>query len=68
METDAQDVPPECKEELHCAGGHALEQIARRGCGVSITGDIPELSGHNSLPYALGWPCLSREAAQGDPL
>lgn len=43
-------------------------QIAQRGCGVSLTGDIPDLSGHNPVPCALGWPCWRREVGPGDPL
>ncbi|XP_063273681.1 UBX domain-containing protein 10 isoform X2 [Prinia subflava] len=42
-----------------------LENIAQRGCGVSLTGDIPDPSAHNPVPCALGWRCWSREVAPG---
>lgn len=42
-ETDAQEAPPEHEEELiYCAGDRALELIAQRSCGVSLTGGIQE--------------------------
>lgn len=34
---------------------------AQRGCGVSLTGDTQEPSGHNPVQSALGRPCFSRE-------
>lgn len=40
----AQEVPPEFEEQLYCAGDLALEQIAKRGCGVSLNGNISEPS------------------------
>ncbi|RMB98780.1 hypothetical protein DUI87_24999 [Hirundo rustica rustica] len=50
-ETDTQKVPPGHGEELlYCAGDHAQEWIAKRICGVSHTGEYPELSGHNPFP------------------
>ena len=53
-ETDAQEVPPEYKEEcLYCAGNRALEQGAQRGCGISLTGDLQELSGCDSVKHAV---------------
>lgn len=62
------EVPPEYEQEhLYCAG-EAREQAAQRVCGVSLTGDIQDLSGHSSLPCALGWPSLSREVGPEDPL
>lgn len=33
---------------------------AQRGCGVSLTEDISEPSGHNSVPCAVQQPCLSK--------
>lgn len=54
METDSQKGQPEHEEELHCASDHVLGQIAQRGCGGSLNGDIPELSEHNPGPCALG--------------
>ncbi|KAJ7417412.1 hypothetical protein BTVI_32962 [Pitangus sulphuratus] len=53
-ETDAHEVPPEYEEQLHWASGCALEEIAQRGCGVSLTGDIPEPSGYSPVPCSLG--------------
>ncbi|KAJ7395137.1 hypothetical protein BTVI_158112 [Pitangus sulphuratus] len=54
-ETDAQEVPPEYEEELlYCVGDHTLEQIAQRGCGISLTGDIREPCGCNPVQCALG--------------
>ncbi|XP_068040634.1 TATA box-binding protein-like 1 isoform X2 [Anomalospiza imberbis] len=68
-ETDAQEVPDEHEEELlYCAADRALEQIVQGGCGVSLTGDTQEPSGHNPVPRALGRPCLSREVGPDDPL
>lgn len=53
--TDAQEIPPEEKEELHyCAGDHTLGYIVQRACGLSLTGDIKELSGYNPVLCALG--------------
>ncbi|KAJ7403055.1 hypothetical protein BTVI_80997 [Pitangus sulphuratus] len=53
-ESDAQEIPPEYEEELlSCTGDRALEQVAQRGCGVSLTGDCQELSGHSPVPCAL---------------
>lgn len=52
--TDAQEVPPGCEEELfHCVGDQALDQVVQSGCGVSLTEDIHETSGHNPAPCAL---------------
>lgn len=54
-EIDTQKVAPECSEELfYCADDHTLEQTAKRGCGVSLSGDTQELSGFNSVQCALG--------------
>ncbi|KAJ7406963.1 hypothetical protein WISP_129717 [Willisornis vidua] len=47
-------IPLEHDKELYCAGDRALEQIAQRGCGVSLTGDIVELSGQNPMQCAPG--------------
>lgn len=32
-----------------------LEWIVQRGCGVSLPGDIPELSGCNLVPCVRRW-------------
>lgn len=45
----------------------AWEQIVQGGCGVSVSGGIPDPSGHNPVPCASGWPCLSREMEPDDP-
>lgn len=69
METDAQQVPLEYEEILlYCEGkllycDLATKQTGQGGCGVSLTGHIPELS----VPCALGWLYLSREVGQEDP-
>ena len=39
-----------------CAGDQALAQVAQRGCGISILGDIQEPSGHGYGQVALGGP------------
>lgn len=44
------------------------DQIDHRGCGISIAGDIQDLSGHNPVQCVLGWLCLSREARSDNPL
>ncbi|KAJ7412564.1 hypothetical protein WISP_95664 [Willisornis vidua] len=53
-ETDAQEFPPEHEKELHSEDDQALEQVAQRGCGVSLPGDIQKLSGHNLEYLSLG--------------
>ena len=45
-------------EELHCKS-EALEQTAQRGCGVSFTGDIEDLSGYLPVQPTVG-KCFSR--------
>lgn len=37
------------EEELRCAGGCALEQVAQSGCGISPTGGVLGLSGCNPV-------------------
>lgn len=37
------------EEELCCAGGCALEQVAQSGCGISPTGGVLGLSGCNPV-------------------
>ena len=52
-----QEVSPECQEMLfHCEGDQALSQVAWRGCGVFILGDIQKPSGHGPGKPALGGP------------
>ncbi|KAJ7411676.1 hypothetical protein BTVI_48773 [Pitangus sulphuratus] len=67
-ETDTQELPPEHKEELLCCADQALEGIAQRDCGVSLTGDIQETFVCNPVPCAPGQPCLNREVGLDDPL
>ena len=54
-ETYAKEVSRECDAELlYCVGDCAMEQTAQRGCGVSLTGDIQELSGCSPVQFSLG--------------
>lgn len=46
----------------------ALEQIARRGWGVSFTGDTQQPSRPNPVQCSLAWPCWSREVGADDPV
>jgi len=47
----------EAQEELlPSEGDGALEQAAQRGCGVSFSGDIPDLPGRGAVQPALGDP------------
>lgn len=67
-QTDALEAPPEREGRISVlCSDRALEQIVQRGCGVSLTGDIPEGSGHIPVPCALGRPCLSREVGADEP-
>ena len=53
----AQCVPSEHEEELlPSEGDGALAQAAQRGCGVSFSGDIPDLPGQGPVQPALGDP------------
>lgn len=38
---------------FHCEGHQTLEQVAQRGCGVSVLGESQNMCGHN-----LGQPTL----------
>lgn len=52
--------------EQFSVNDHALEQIPQRGFGLSLIGDIQEVSGQNSVLCALGWSCLNREVGPDD--
>lgn len=53
-EGDEQEVPPEYENEHpYCPSDEAQEQIAQKGCAVSVSGDIQEPSACNSV-RALG--------------
>lgn len=53
--------PRECKKRLfYCAGAQTLEQVAQGCCGVSILGDVRNLTGNGPGQPALGDPALSR--------
>lgn len=40
------DIPSEHKKTLfYCKGGHKVEQVAERGCGVCICGGTRNLTG-----------------------
>ena len=52
-ETDAQEVPPEHEEEIHCAVTEHWNRSPREGV-ESLTGDTPEVSGCSPVPCALG--------------
>ena len=41
---------------LHSEGDGALAQAAQGGCGVSFSGDIPDLPGQGPVQPALGDP------------
>ncbi|PKU32827.1 hypothetical protein llap_16869 [Limosa lapponica baueri] len=54
------EVPSKHEEELlYFKGGRALEQAAQGGCGVSISGDIPNPPGHVPVPPTQGGPALA---------
>jgi len=56
-QTEAREVPPEHEEELlPSEGDGALAQAAQGGCGVSLSGDIPDPPGRGPVQPALGDP------------
>jgi len=61
-QTEAQEVPPEHEEELLLSEGDgALAQAAQGACGVSFSGDIPDLPGQGPVEPALGDPASAPE-------
>ena len=59
-QTEAEEAPAEPEEELlPSEGDGALAQAAQGGCGVSFSGDIPDLAGHGPVQPALGDPALA---------
>lgn len=48
-------------------GAIKLQRGWSENCGVSLTGDTEEPSGHNPVPSALGQSYLSREVGPNDP-
>ena len=46
-----------------CEGSQTVEQVAQRGCGLSIFGDTQNLTGHGPGQPAVADPALSRGLA-----
>lgn len=61
--TDAQETPSEYEEGL---SDQVQEQIAQWGSSISLTRDTQKLSGCNSVPCVVRWPCCSREVGPDD--
>ena len=56
-QTEAEEAPAEHEEELlPSEGDGALAQAAQGGCGVSFSGDIPDLPGRGPVQPAVGDP------------
>ena len=59
-QTEAQEVPSEHEEELlPSEGDGALEQVAQRCCGFSVSGYIQNPPGRGAVRPALGDPALT---------
>lgn len=57
MQIKTHEIPSEHKKKVfYCEDGHALEQVARRGRGLSIPGDIKKPAGHSHGQLALADP------------
>jgi len=60
VQTEAQEVPSEYEEELlPSEGDGALKQVAQRGYGVSLSGDILDLPRRGPVQPAVGDPALA---------
>jgi len=61
-QTEAVEVRSEHEEELlPSEGDRALAQATQGGCGVSFSGDIPDLPGQGPVQPAVGDPALAGE-------
>ena len=59
-QTEAEEAPAEHEEELlPSEGDGALAQAAQGGCGVSLSGDIPDPPGQGPLQPTVGYPALT---------
>jgi len=51
------EILSEHKQTLfYCEGDQTPQQVAQRGCGVSVCGAIQSLTGHGLVQPALGGP------------
>jgi len=59
--TEIQEILFKLKKKLFpCEGSQTLEQVAQKGCEVSILGDTPNSTGHSPQQPALVHPTLSK--------
>lgn len=45
---------------FYCEGGQTQNQVAQRGCGVSISEDTQNPTGHSEGQTPLGGPCFEQ--------